>query len=83
MFENDGGWGTNRRSPLWRLQFAEGYGEASVAIRTRKSGQQAGSRKRSFFRTLGRSQFSPLKPPFSGSKYSFRKTTFDLFEPDE
>jgi hypothetical protein len=37
MFENDGGgWGTNRRSPLWRLQFAEGYGEASVASQNPK-----------------------------------------------
>jgi hypothetical protein len=25
----------------------------------------------------------PSKPAFSGSKYSFRKTAFDLFEPDE
>jgi hypothetical protein len=37
--------------------------------------------KRSFSRTLGK--FSPLKPPFSGPKYWFRKTKFVLFEPDE
>ena len=41
------------------------------------------SEKRSFFRTLGRTQFSRLKATSNGSKYWFRKTKFDLFARDE
>ena len=36
-----------------------------------------------FFRTLGWACFSLRNRPFSGSKYSFRKTKFNLFEADE
>jgi hypothetical protein len=36
--------------------------------------------KTTVFRTLARARFSLLKPALSGSKYSFRKTKFDLCE---
>src|SRR6202795_2909320 len=36
-----------------------------------------------YFALCAETRFCPQNPRFSGSKYSFQKTKFNLFEPDE